>query len=222
MTRLKEHFINSFVSEIGQINGTDFEYLCKPVLSLLLKDDVLHKGHNLYGKPVGYTADFIADNYELIGQCGTEPNYFDDFNKPIKDIKRCIVNHKKCKTVYLFANQRGTGGKLTDLDSEISNNWTTPSVKIYDAERIANTILDNISNTSKVEEILNYLPKTFEYYRILPQTNKLPAFKTKYYKREEENHIIELLENQDYIQIFGIRGIGITELPISLANSLKD
>lgn len=222
MTRLKEHFINSFVTEIGQINGTDFEYLCKPVLSLILKDNVLHKGHNLYCKPVGYTADFIADNYEVIGQCGTEPNYFDGFSKPIKDIERCIVNHVKCKTVYLFANQRASGGSLTDLDGEITKKWSTiPKVNIYDAERIANIILDNISNTPKVEEILNYLPKTFEYYRILPQTNKLPAFKTKYYERREEKDIIKILEGQDYIQIFGISGIGKTELTISIGNYLQ-
>ena len=64
MARLNEHFINSFVAEIGQISGTDFEYLCKPILYLIIKEEVLHKGHNLYCKPVGYTADFISDNYE--------------------------------------------------------------------------------------------------------------------------------------------------------------
>lgn len=222
MTRLQEHFINSFVTEIGQINGSDFEYLCKSVLSLILKDNVLHKGHNLYCKPIGYTADFIADNYEVIGQCGTESNYFNDFSKPIKDIKQCIVNHVKCKTVYLFANQRASGRNLTDLDGEITKKWnTTPKVNIYDAEKIANVILDNISNTPKVEEILKYLPKTFEYYRILPQTNKLPAFKTKYYERREEKDIIKILEGQDYIQIFGISGIGKTELTISIGNYLQ-
>lgn len=221
MSRLKEHFINSFVTEIGQINGTDFEYLCRPILALILKEDVQHKGHNLYCKPVGYTADFIADNYEVIGQCGTEPNYFDDFNKPIKDVERCIVNHSKCKTVYLFANQRATGGKLTDLDAEITKKWTTPVVKVIDAEKIANTILLNISNTVKIEEVLNFLPKTYEYYRILPQTNKLPSFKTKYFERKEEAEIIEKLKGQNHLQIFGISGIGKTEISISIANTLE-
>lgn len=221
MARLNEHFINSFVAEIGQISGTDFEYLCKPILYLIIKEEVLHKGHNLYCKPVGYTADFISDNYEIIGQCGTEPNYFDDFNKPIKDVQRCFANHKKCKQVYLFANHRATGRQLTDLDSKITNKWTTLTVSIYDAEKIANIVLNNISNTPKVEEILNYLPKTFEYYRILPQTNKLPAFKTKYYEREEGNDIVKILDKQNCIQIFGISGIGKTELTISIGNYLQ-
>lgn len=222
MSRLKEHFINSFVTEIGQINGTDFEYLCRPILALIYKEDVQHKGHNLYCKPVGYTADFIADNYEVIGQCGTEPNYFDDYNKPLKDVKKCIKNHPKCKTVYLFASQRATGRKLTDLDNKITQKWTTPKVIVIDAEKIANTILLNISNTVKVEEVLNFLPKTYEYYRILPQTNKLPSFKTKYYERKEESEIIEKLKGQNYLQIFGISGIGKTEISISIANSLQE
>ena len=222
MIRLQEHFINSFVAEVGQINGTVFEYLCKTVFSLILKDTVLHKGHNLYGKPVGYTADFIADNYEAIGQCGTEPNYFHDFAKPKKDVERCIINHTKCKTVYLFANQRASGSEITNLDKEITDKWNQIKVEIYDAEKISHIILDNISNTPKVEEVLSYLPKTFEYYRILPQTNKLPAFKTRYYERREEQEIIEILKNKHYIQIYGISGIGKTELTISIGNSLKN
>lgn len=222
MMKLKEHFINSFVAEIGQISGTSFEYLCKPIFSFILKDTVLHKGHNLYGKPVGYTADFIADNYEVIGQCGTDPDYFHDLAKPIKDIERCVINHTKCKIVYLFANQRASGGEVTKLDKKITDKWNKLKVKIYDAEKIADILLDNISNTPKVEEVLNYLPKTFEYYRILPQTNKLPAFKTRYYERGEEKDIIEILKNKHYVQIYGISGIGKTELTISIGNSLKD
>ncbi|WP_440120876.1 NB-ARC domain-containing protein [Tenacibaculum sp. Ill] len=222
MSRLREHFINTFATEISSLNGTDFEYLCKPLMHLILKDNILHKGHNLYGKPVGYTADFIADDYKVIGQCGTEPNYFSDFSKPIHDIDRCIINHSKCKTVYLFANQRASGGKLTKLDAEITKKNYSQTIEIYDSEKLANIVIDNITNSSKVEEVLNYLPKTFEYYKILPQTNKLPSFKNKYHSRNEENVLINKLANQDFIQIYGISGIGKSELSISIGEKLKE
>ena len=52
-----------------------------------------------------------------------------------------------------------------------------------DAQRIAETVLDNISNTVTIKEILAYLPKTFEYYKILPQANKLPPIKSIYCQR---------------------------------------
>ena len=222
MTRLKEHFIKSFVSELENINGTDFEYLCVPVFSLIINEEILHKGHNLYAKPVAYTADFIKDDVSSFGQCGTDPDYFSNLNKPIHDIQGSLNNHKKCEVIYLFANRRASGGQLTQLKIEINAKWQNLDVNIYDAEKIANIVFGNIHNTSKIEEVLSYLPKTFEYYRILPQTNKLPAFKTKYYKRQEEESILDLLKNQDYIQIYGISGIGKTELSINIGNSLQD
>ena len=222
MSRLRKHFIISFVNEVSNLNGTDFEYLCKPVFSLITNEDILHKGHNLYAKPVGYTSDLIIDKIKYFGQCGTESDYFEDLEKPIHDIERSLGNHKSCERIYLFANRRATGGQLTKLNIEIKARWQNLTVEIFDAERIANIILDNIHNTTKIEEVLHFLPKTFEYYRILPQTNKLPSFKTKYYKREEEDDIIKKLKTQNYIQIYGISGIGKTEISISIGNQLKN
>lgn len=221
MNLLKRNFIKSFADEIANLNGTEFEYLCRPLLSIILKDEVEHKGHNLYGKPVGYTADFLADNYEVVGQCGTEPNYFDDLSKPIMDISKAIKNHPQCETVYLFANQRGTGSRLTSLDDKIKGKNFNKTAIVYDSEKSANDVLDNINATVKIEVILSYLPKTRELYKILPESNKLPALKSQYYERDDEKEILGQLEFHNYIQIFGVSGIGKTELSISIANHLK-
>ena len=221
MNLLKRNFIKSFADELANLNGTEFEYLCRPLLGVLLGEDVEHKGHNLYGKPVGYTADFLADNFNVIGQCGTEPEYFDDLGKPIKDIDRAIANHPKSETIYLFANQRGTGGKLTSLDSKIKEKKYNKTIVTYDSEKCANAVLDNLNATTKIEEILDYLPKTKELYKVLPQTNKLPSFKSQYLSRDEEKEILAILDTQDCVQVYGISGIGKTELTISIANYLK-
>ncbi|WP_400263124.1 NB-ARC domain-containing protein [Sphingobacterium sp. SG20118] len=222
MSKLKEHFINSFATEIGQINGTDFEYLCKPLFALITSQDVLHKGHNLDTKPVGYTADFISSDLKIFGQCGTDPSYFTDFDKPFHDIERSLENHKRCDKIILFANRRETGGQVSQLNILINARWQNLLVDTYDSERIANCILKHMHNTPLVEEILEYLPKTYEYYRILPQTNKLPSFKTKYFQRKEESEIVEKLNKQDCLQIYGISGIGKTEVSISVANILQE
>ncbi|MBS1744456.1 MAG: hypothetical protein JST81_15615 [Bacteroidetes bacterium] len=222
MSKLKEQFINSFASEVSNLNGTDFEYLCKPIFSLITNQEVLHKGHNLDTKPVGYTADFISFDLKIFGQCGTDPDYFTNLDKPVHDIERSLENHKKCDKILLFANRRATGGQISQLKIEIISKWQTLLADTYDSERIANIILTNIHNTPKVEEALQYLPKTYEYYRILPQTNKLPSFKTKYFDRKEESEIIDRLNEQNYLQIFGISGIGKTEISISVAKTLQE
>ncbi len=221
MSKLKEQFINSFTSEISSLNGTDFEYLCKPIFSLITSQEVLHKGHNLDTKPVGYTADFISSDLKIFGQCGTDPDYFTNLDKPVHDIERSLENHKKCDKILLFANRRASGGQLSKLQIGINARWQNLIVDTHDSERIANVVLKNIHNTPKVEEILEYLPKTFEYYRILPQTNKLPAFKTKYFERNEEKQIKKKLINQNFLQVFGISGIGKTEFSISVANLIQ-
>lgn len=222
MSRLREHFINSFATEISNLNGTDFEYLCKPIFSIITKQKALHKGHNLDTKPVGYTADFISNDLKFFGQCGTDLDYFEKLDKPIHDIERSLVNHKKCKKILLFANRRASGGQLSKLQIEIIAKWQNLAFEIYDSEKIANTVIDNISSSSKVEEILNYLPKTFEYYKILPQTNKLPSFKNEYHSRIEESELIDELEKKRIIQVYGISGIGKSELSICIGEQLKD
>lgn len=186
MTTLERNFILSFVNETNNLNGTEFEYFAKPILSLVISDEVEHKGHNLYGKPVGYTADFMANNYKIIGQCGTESKYFENHEKALKDIRAAISNHPNCEEIYLFSNQRGSGGQISDLNDKITKENFGKVIHVFDVEKIANVILKNITATNKVEEVLRVLPRTNEYISILPYSNSLPSFKSKYYKRQPE------------------------------------
>ena len=222
MGSLKQQFIAAFVEEIERLNGTDFEFLCIPVFELILNIEVLHKGHNLNKKPVGYTADMITEDAFHIGQCGTDPNYFNDFSKAIHDITRAFINHPNGEIVYLFANQRASGKQFTDCVFELENKFPKNTIHVYDAQRIAELVFDKINISSKIEAILEYLPKANQYYKILPESNRLPSFKSQYYSRVEEVEILSKLKSVDYLQIHGISGIGKTELMISLANQLEN
>ncbi|MBV5319975.1 MAG: hypothetical protein JZU72_03340 [Chlorobium phaeobacteroides] len=155
MSRLKEHFINSFATEIAQINGSDFEYLCKSIFALITNQEVLHKGHNLDTKPVGYTADYISSDLTTFGQCGTDPDYFNNLDKPLHDIERSFENHKKCAVIVLFANRRASGGDISKLEISIVARWQNLTAEIYDSERLANVILKNIHNTLLLEPDLS-------------------------------------------------------------------
>lgn len=221
MNLLQRNFTISFTEEISRLNGTEFEKLCSYAMELILGENVLHKGHNLFAKPVAYTADFIATEFKTIGQCGTDPDYFIDYDKPVHDVERAKQLHPSCETVYLFSSQRDTGGVLTKLNEQITQR--NPGVKclIYDSERIAIETLNRINATTKIEAILEFLPKTKEYFKILPESNKLPAFKSKYYNREEEEEIISKMQGASCVQIYGISGIGKTELSISIGVKLR-
>lgn len=223
MNLIERNFINRFCEELEKINGTEFEYLCSPVMSLIVKELVHHKGHNLCAKPVGYTADFLTTEFTVIGQCGTDPDYFEDQTKPIHDIERAMALHGQCTEINLFANRRSTGGQLTNLDKEIKSKNLTIVVHTYDAEKIASVVLSNIQSTAQVEAIMEYLPTTKQYLDILPASNQLPSLKTDYVVRSDDESLIkQIIQKQNYVQIFGVSGIGKSDLSISIAQSLKD
>lgn len=230
MKQIEQNFINQICQDLEKLNGTTFEYLSKEILSIILDDNVNQKGHNLYAKPVKSTADFNTDNFEIVGQCGTDNNYFDfpvkttttTEPKPIKDIEGAIKNHSQSKTIYLFANQRGTGGQLSKLNTKITTKQYSQVIEIYDSEQIANIILQNILD-QRVEKLLKeYLPTSYEIYKLLPQANNIPKFTSrKYFEQDIEDDIIKELLDKSILQIFGISGLGKTEVVKSICSKIN-
>ncbi len=226
---LKDHFMNTVADELDHLNGTEFEYLCRPFIELLTDKEFEIKGHNLEMKPVGRTVDLMQDgDFGVIGQCGTDKDYFSG-NKAVNDIDGCFRNSPDFHTIYLFSNRRATGSELTDLEKAVklklnSNEGSQADYQfyLYDSQRIAKTIYDKIYKTSKVKEILSYLPKSYNYYLCLPESNMLPMQKQEYRHRPEEKEIEERLEKNDFLQIYGLSGMGKTETAIAVANNLSD
>ncbi len=231
MDLLKRNFIQSIVNDLSKLNGTEFEYLCKIILQLILGTKVTLRGHNLYAKPVGYSVDLITNNFQIVGQCGTDSDYFDGLSteneeknnssKPIKDIEAVVKNSPQARLIYLFTNVYATGGKLSILDKAIKIRKFTHDIEILDSERIAETIYNNIEHTALLEEVMEYLPTAEAIFRLFPQTGKLPNFRNFYYIRNEEESIKLLLMQQQVIQLYGISGIGKTELAIKVSQDLS-
>ncbi|MBS4539653.1 hypothetical protein GOQ27_14355 [Clostridium sp. D2Q-11] len=223
MKLLKRNFINSIVKELEVLNGTEFEYFCRDILNIIIQDEVIHKGHNLFAKPVGYTRDFYEDDFSIVGQAGTDKDYFTNYDKPINDALKCIEKSQKCENIYLFSNLYCTGNHFNNLKSKIKDDkrFKNKKIYVYDAQRIGEVIFENLTH-NKVDDILKYTPIASEIYKILPNNNKLPGYKNHYYSREEEQEIINQLEKVDLIQIYGLSGVGKTEISIKIASELKN
>lgn len=223
MNLLKRNFIWSVVKELEVLNGTEFEYMCKDILSIAINKEVIHKGHNLFAKPVGYTRDFYEDSNTIVGQAGTDKDYFTNYNKPLDDALKCVDKSRHCKEIYLFSNMFCTGKQYDELCGKFKEDkrFSDKNINIYDAQRIGDLIFDNIEH-NKINNILNYLPISFEIYKMLPNNNKLPKYKNVYFTRREEQDIIKQLSNIDCMQIYGLSGIGKTEITIKVAEEIKD
>lgn len=219
---LVNHFINTVADELNHLNGSEFEALCRPFLEMLTGKEFELKGHSLEMKSVKASVDLIQDeDTKVIGQCGTDSDYFSS-DKPEKDIEGSQNNSPDFKTIYLLCNRRAKGKEFQTTKQNIKKKLAQ-SYKYYlfDSQRMAKSIYANIFKAKEVEEILHYLPKSYEYYQILPQSNVLPLQHENYKDRPEENEIIEKLKSVDCLQIFGLSGIGKTQLSLAVANNLS-
>lgn len=217
---LGRNFKLKVTDDLKALNGEEFERFSRFILELILNEKVIHKGQNLFAKPVGYTADFADQQYEIIGQSGTDKDYFDDFKKPFKDIKGAIKNHSTAKTIYLFSNRYAGTSRLGDLTKNAKDKSVSQKIIPFDSEKIAETILEKIIASHIVDEIFKYLPSAFELYKILPKTSQIPLHKGNYYERAEENEIIDKLGSVSLVQVYGLSGIGKTEITIGVAQKL--
>lgn len=220
---LAKHFISAIVTDLSSLNGTQFEDLCKVLLSLILNDAVLHKGCNLNGKPVSFAVDVKTDDCRIVGQSGTDTDYFtkNDLEKPMNDIQGTKRNNPLCEILYLFSNQRATDAQHTGLVAKISTDSPSFEVKIYDAEKIAETIYDNVNNP-RCSDVWQFLSGGFQFYTIFPKKNCIPQSSSHYVTRRQETKVLqEKLRQQPLVEIVGVSGIGKTEFAKQVAKDIS-
>lgn len=225
MMRLKENFIKKVAEELDALNGSEFEALCRPFIEMLTGMEFEWKGHNLEMKAVKGSVDLLGDeNFKVIGQCGTEKNYFTS-NKPTDDIDSSNRNSPDFKLIYLFCNRKADSKDFNSTQVKIENKLKGlkkgQQYKLYDGQRIAKQIYEHRYLTEKIEEILTKLPGSYQYYLLFPQTNVLPILPSDYEERPEEDEVAKALAQTDFLQIYGLSGIGKSLLSISVANNLS-
>lgn len=211
---LAKQFKNAIVRDMSSFNGTQFEDFCQVLLRLILNDDdILHKGCNLNGKPVSYAVDIKTEDCKIVGQSGTDTDYFSkaDFEKPMGDIRGTEKNNPLCEVLYLFSNQRASDAQHTGLATKINAESPSFEVKIYDVEKIAETIYENV-NAPKCNEVWQYLTESSQFYDIFPKRNCIPQSSLHYVQRDKESKAFQaLLETQSIVEIVGVSGIGKSE-----------
>lgn len=211
---LAKQFKNAIVRDMSSFNGTQFEHFCQVLLRLILNgDDILHKGCNLNGKPVSCAVDIKTEYCKIVGQSGTDTDYFSkaDFEKPMGDIRGTEKNNPLCEVLYLFSNQRASDAQHTGLVTKINAESPSFEVKIYDVEKIAETIYENV-NAPRCNEVWQYLTESSQFYYIFPKRNCIPQSSLHYVQRDKESKAFQaLLETRSIVEIVGVSGIGKSE-----------
>lgn len=235
MDFLKRVLIKKIVDDLISLNGTEFEYFCKPIFEIIVGEESIHKGSNLFAKPISRTVDFSTDNFEIVGQCGTDNGYFNvfgkDFNKllklklentkPIKDIHSTLQNSSQCSKIILFANQEAKGGRLDSVNKAVRHLGIKQEVIILDSEGIANIIVENIGHQRFIFELIDYLPTASQIYSAISMQNDLPPLPHNFVVREDEDLMVEMVNRNRVSVINGVSGIGKSKIVLGVAHRLK-
>lgn len=221
---LSKQFKSAIVNDLSTLNGTQFEDFCTKLFMVILKlDDIIHKGCNLNGKPVSYAVDIKTEDCQIVGQCGTDEDYFTnkDFEKPMGDIQSTTRNNPLCETLYLFSNQRATDSKNTGLVTKINALNPSFEVKVYDAEKIADIIYEEINNP-RCGDLWQYLTNSYQFYAILPKRNCIPPSSPHYIPRiKESQELQKKLGTQSVVEVVGVSGIGKSEFAKQVAKEVS-
>lgn len=234
MDFLKRVFIKKIVDDLIPLNGTEFEYFCKPIFELIVGDTSIHKGSNLYAKPISRTVDFSTNNFETVGQCGTDNEYFDVFakkydelmklklenTKPIKDIHSTLKNSSQCSKIILFANQEAKAGQLDSVNKVIKHLGVKQKVVIIDSEGLANIMVDNIGNQKLILSLVDYLPTASQIYSAISMQNDLPPLPSDFVVRDAEESIIEMVNKNKVSVVHGVSGIGKSRIVLGVSHKL--
>lgn len=95
MEFLKRAFVKKIVDDLITLNGTEFEYFCKPIFEIIVGEECIHKGSNLFAKPISRTVDFSDQDFSIVGQCGTDNDYFGVFGNDFEEIKKLKLENTK-------------------------------------------------------------------------------------------------------------------------------
>lgn len=224
----KSAFIGRLIKELENLTGPGFELFCHYLLENIVGSKLNYRGSTVEGAPTGYTVDTYSADLSLVGEYGSEKKYFsNNFNKPLSDVDHALKESSNLKIVYLFCNRQATNTELLSLSKEIVSkldNLKRKNVEfeVYDGRRIATKLVELLNDMEYSSDLVIHFPALEEIIDERSMTNSIPSVKMTNLKRDEEITALSILQKHSLLFLYGISGIGKTELAISIANQLKE
>ncbi|WP_240421397.1 tetratricopeptide repeat protein [Paenibacillus periandrae] len=224
----KKSHVKRLIEGLENLNGTIFESFCHAFLETIVGYKLVYRGATVSGAPTGYTVDTYNADISIIAEYSSEKNYFsNNFAKPLSDVEHAFKKSNNLKCLYLFSNRTATNTESQDVRNAVNNKLKKMNQKnfeyhIYDARLIAEKLVDMLKFLDYSSELVTHLPVLENIINEHCMTNLLPTIKSTYLKRFEEIEAISILESENVLFLYGISGIGKTDLSISIAHQLKE
>lgn len=224
----KRGYIIRIINELENLNATSFEQLCHHLLEITLKSKLIYRGTTVSGAPTGYTTDTYNSDLSIIAEYSTDKTYFSSkkFSKPLSDVDHALSESTKLKSLYLYSSRTANNKELTNLIKEVTTKLinekrTNITLEIYDARRIAMELVELLKFIDYSSDLVIHFPALEQIIDEHSMTNSLPEVKAGYLKRDEESIALSILDSHNLLFLYGISGIGKTDLAVSIADQLK-
>jgi len=91
---LRRQAVNKIIADVKGLTAEELENVGHGLISILENQNLIHRGLNKKGKPVGYTVDSFSDNRQIVGEYSTDSKYFDaSFKKLKEDVDHARKKH---------------------------------------------------------------------------------------------------------------------------------
>lgn len=225
---LRINHIGRIIDGIANIGpGPMFERFGAKFLDHHLKVKLVHRGLNKQLNPVGGTIDSYDDEQRVAAEYSAEKGYFESWmQKPSSDIVHVLRKHPSAKEIYLVSSQEASIGKIPEFASRVAD-WPgmlDRRLHIYDARRIAETIVDELLlNDTAIEDLAEHLPALDSIIDDAAANRTVPALEARHLARPQVQQMVEhaLRNNGPVATISGIGGSGKSEAATAFVSAKR-
>ena len=214
LQKMKQAAVKSLERDVANLDASDLEILGHRIVELLEEKQLIHRGLNRDGKPVGYTVDTFSGDRTVIAEYSTEQGYFEkDYHKLRQDCQHARQKAPSNKKLYLISNQPCDNSAWPTVSEAIVEEVGDElAYEPFDARRLATVIYDQVlAKNNLVEYFADSLPSLWTAWTEHVVSNSAPETPRDFIHDEARaNVIVDATRDHVRVAVQGISGTGKT------------
>ncbi|MDE0032865.1 MAG: NB-ARC domain-containing protein [Deltaproteobacteria bacterium] len=222
---LRRRYVRDLVCDLEQVGGARFEQWIKPLWDDIAGEPVLARGSNVEGMPVSGEYDACWPDGSGSEASSDKAYFVSPFTKAKNDVDHVLESAPDTRKIRLFSTRKAQPGRVDALRRAVTKcHGDAFELDVWDGRRIAEYIVDRLLMDERyVERVGSALPNLQRIAEQNASCGLVPRQGRGYGGREvEETEIKRRLQTSEYIVLWGLSGVGKTEVAVAVANALRD
>ena len=221
---LRRRYVNDLVGDLQLVGSSGFEQWIKPLWDNIAGGRVQARGLNLEGAAVGGDYDARWPDGSA-SEASSQLRYFEPpFEKALNDVKHVRKVAPDVEKIRLFCTRVAKQGGVDQLRrAVVERHGAGFELEVWDGWDIAEYIVDVLlRDRSYVARVGNVLPNLRRIAEQNAATGIVPPQSAAYGGREwEEAEVRKRLETSSYVVLWGLSGVGKSQVAVAAANALR-